>query len=231
MARPGLRILNTYGPTEASVDVTFYKVEPHDPIIPIGRPVANTQCYVLDENRQPVPMGAVGELYIGGDGLARGYLGRPELTAEKFVPNPFAAQPGARMYRTGDLARYQFDGNLVCLGRSDHQVKIRGYRIELGEIESALVTHDSVREAVVVAREEQAGDVRLVGYIKPSGTTIDERSLREHLKRSLPDYMVPQHYVVLQTFPTTSSGKIDRKALPKPEFMPVAAPVAPAPAK
>jgi amino acid adenylation domain-containing protein len=220
------RLWNLYGPTETTIWSTGYLVRDGKAPVLIGRPVSNTQCYVLDENRQPVPMGAVGELYIGGDGLARGYLGQPKLTAERFVTNSLSVQPGARMYRTGDLVRYQFDGNLVCLGRSDHQVKIRGYRIELGEIESALVTHDSVREAVVVAREEQAGDVRLVGYIKPSGTTIDERSLREHLKRSLPDYMIPQHYVVLQTFPTTSSGKIDRKALPNPELTPIAAPVA-----
>ena len=223
------RLWNLYGPTETTIWSTGYGVRDGNVPVLIGRPVANTECYVLDENRRPVPMGVVGELYIGGDGLARGYLGRPELTAEKFVPNPFGTQPGARMYRTGDLVRYQSDGNLVCLGRSDHQVKIRGYRIELGEIESVLATHDSVREAVVVAREEQAGDVRLVGYIKPSrsmGNTIDEPALRAHLKRRLPDYMIPQHFVVLQTFPTTPSGKIDRKALPQPELTPIAAPVA-----
>jgi amino acid adenylation domain-containing protein len=220
------RLWNLYGPTETTIWSTGYCVRDGSAPVLIGRPVANTQCYVLDESLCPVPMGVVGELYIAGDGLARAYLGRPELTAERFVPNPFAAQPDARMYRTGDLVRYQSDGNLVCLGRSDHQVKIRGYRIELGEIESVLATHDSVREAVVVAREEQAGDVRLVGYIKPRGTAINEHDLREHLKRSLPDYMIPQHFVVLQTFPTTSSGKIDRKALPKPDFTPAAVPVA-----
>jgi thioesterase domain-containing protein/acyl carrier protein len=179
--------------------------------------VANTQCYILDENRQPVPIGVVGELYIAGDGLARGYLRRPELSAEKFLPDPFRSQPGARMYRTGDLAHYLADGNIQCLGRTDHQVKIRGYRIELGEIESIVARHAAVRQAVVVAREDTPGDKRLVCYFvaeNPPSDLVDE--LRGLLRAALPEYMVPSHFVDLDAFPLTPSGKVDRKALPVP---------------
>ena len=210
------RLWNLYGPTETTIWSTGFLVEKGDEPILIGRPIANTQCYVLDEQRQPVPAGVVGELYIGGDGLARGYLNRPELTEEKFVPSPFA--PGKRMYRTGDLARYRVDANIECLGRTDHQVKIRGYRIELGEIESVLESHPGIRQSVVVAREDRPGDIRLVAYFVPCGTTVPDRGeLRALLKQILPDYMVPADYAVLDSIPVTPNGKVDRLALRVPE--------------
>jgi thioesterase domain-containing protein/aryl carrier-like protein len=182
----------------------------------IGRPVANTQCYILDEHHQPVPIGATGELYIAGDGLARGYLNRPDLTAEKFLPNPFSTEPGARMYRTGDLARFLADGTIECLGRTDHQVKIRGFRIELGEIESALRTHPDVRQAVVIAREDTPGEKHLVGYVVPEHESPNVSALRSHLKLTLPSYMIPSAIMILETIPLTANGKIDRRSLPSP---------------
>jgi amino acid adenylation domain-containing protein len=211
------RLWNLYGPTETTIWSTGYLVRDGKQPVLIGRPVANTQCYILDENRQPVPIGVVGELFIGGDGLARGYLRQPELTAEKFLPDPFRSQAGARIYRTGDLARYLADGNIECLGRTDHQVKIRGYRIELGEIEAVVARHGAVRQVVVVVREDAPGDKRLVAYLVADAPPPDlVEQLRAQLRAALPEYMVPQHFVALGSFPTTPNGKIDRKALPAP---------------
>jgi amino acid adenylation domain-containing protein len=219
------RLWNLYGPTETTIWSTGYLVRDGKQPVLIGRPVANTQCYILDENRQPVPIGVVGELFIGGDGLARGYLGRPELTAEKFLPDPFRSQAGARMYRTGDLARYQADSNIECLGRTDHQVKIRGYRIELGEIEAAIARHPAVRQVVVVAREDVPSERRLVAYLvaeSPPPDLVDQ--IRVLLRAALPEYMVPSHFVSLDAFPLTPSGKIDRKAFPPPNAQLTTAP-------
>ncbi|MES2940790.1 MAG: amino acid adenylation domain-containing protein [Pseudomonadota bacterium] len=215
-ALPGVELHNLYGPTEASVDVTAWACSPDSALssVPIGRPIANTQIYLLDPDLNPVPVGVAGELYIAGVGLARGYLYRPALTAEKFIPNPHG-EPGARMYRTGDLARWLPDGSIDYLGRIDHQVKIRGFRIELGEIESALAQQQGVREALVLAREDAPGDKRLVAYVVGEG--LDAQALRAALRRSLPEYMVPVHYVMLRQLPLSQNGKVDRKALPAPE--------------
>jgi amino acid adenylation domain-containing protein len=210
---------NLYGPTEASVDVTYWQCERGGEyqVTPIGRPIANTQIHLLDQHLQPVPLGVAGELHIGGAGLGRGYLARPELTAEKFAPNPFAEEAGARLYKSGDLARYRADENIEFLGRIDHQVKIRGLRIELGEIEEALVRHRSVREAVVVVREDQPGEKRLVAYLTASsGEAVEAGELRAYLKERLPEYMAPAAFAQLERMPLTANGKIDRKALPKP---------------
>jgi natural product biosynthesis luciferase-like monooxygenase protein len=218
------KILNMYGPTETTIWSSVDVVEPSEGKITIGRPIANTQLYVLDANREPVPPGVHGELYIGGAGVVRGYLHRPELTAERFVADPFSAEPGARMYRTGDLARFAEDGRVDFLGRLDHQVKIRGYRIELGEIESALLEHPSVREAVVVALEDGASK-RLVGYVsKKPGLDLCTTNLRGSLRDRLPEYMVPSQIVLLAALPLTPNAKIDRKALPAPESVSAAAP-------
>jgi amino acid adenylation domain-containing protein len=211
------RLENQYGPSETHV-VTAYRL-PSDlnawgQLPPIGRPIANTQIYILDSQGQPAPIGITGELHIGGAGVARGYLNRPELTSERFLDDPFSQQPHARMYKTGDMGRWLADGNIEFLGRNDHQVKIRGFRIELGEIETTLLQHPGVREAVVLAREE-GGDKRLVAYYcgeKEQGAEV----LRAHLGASLPDYMVPAAYVQLDTLPLTPNGKLDRKALPAP---------------
>jgi acyl-coenzyme A synthetase/AMP-(fatty) acid ligase/aryl carrier-like protein len=211
---------NLYGPTEASVDVTYWQCEPSgdDHVVPIGRPIANTQIHLLDRRLEPVPLGVSGELHIGGIGLGRGYLDRPELTAEKFIPNPFSEEAGARLYKSGDLAHYRADGYVEFLGRIDDQVKIRGVRIELGEIEEALSQHPSVREAVVLAREDQPGEKRLVAYlVAMSGEVIDAAELRGFLKEHLPEYMAPAAYVALSELPLMSNGKLDRKALPTPE--------------
>jgi amino acid adenylation domain-containing protein len=201
---------NLYGPTEAAVDVTRYSCERgEEGAPPIGRPIANTEIYILDEEERPVPVGVKGELYIGGEGVARGYVNRAELTAERFLPNPYGREGGERIYRTGDVARYLSDGNIEYLGRIDHQVKIRGYRIELGEIEAALVRHREVRQAVVVAREEGAGGKRLVGYIvREEGSEAGVSELRSHLKEGLPEYMVPAALVFLEEMPLTANGKI-----------------------
>jgi amino acid adenylation domain-containing protein len=220
LARAG--VVNLYGPTEATIDATAWICPPgfEGAAIPVGRPIANTQIYLLDAHGQPVPLGAVGEMYIGGGGVARGYLNRQDLTAERFLPDPFSPHPQARMYRTGDLARYLPDGNLIFLGRNDHQVKIRGFRIEPGEIEARLLEHATIREAVVIAREDVPGDKRLVAYV----TTADDvtvpfepLALRQHLHARLPDYMVPAAFVCLHTLPLTPNGKLDRKALPAPD--------------
>ena len=211
---------NVYGPTEASIDATFWtcKRGTTHRIAPIGRPIANTQIYILDSYLQPVPLGVQGELHIGGVGLAQGYLNRPELSAEKFIPNPFSSEPGARLYKTGDLARYLPDGNIEFIGRIDQQLKIRGFRIELGEIEATLSQHPNIQQSVVIAREDVPGDQRLVAYIIPSqkqASTLNE--LRRFLKEKLPEYMVPSAFVMLETLPLNTNGKVDRRALPAPQ--------------
>ena len=209
---------NLYGPTEAAVDVTYHPCARGDlrRTIPIGRPVANTQIHVLEPSGQPAPVGVPGELHIGGVQVGLGYLGRPALTAEKFVPDPFSATPGARLYRTGDRARWTAEGVIEYLGRLDFQVKVRGLRIELGEIEAALVAHPSVREAVVAVRTAPAGDPLLVAYVV--GDEVDADALRDHLKRGLPEYMVPAAFVALDALPLSPNGKLDRRALPDADF-------------
>jgi hypothetical protein len=215
---PEVALHNLYGPTEATVDVTAWTVPfpVMENIIPIGRPIANTRIYILDSQGDPVPIGVIGELYIGGVGVARGYLNREGLTAEKFVKDPFARESGARMYRTGDLGRYLSDGNIEFLGRSDFQVKLRGFRIELGEIEARLSEYPGVKEVVVLAREDGPGEKRLVAYFT-ADTEFSAEDLRLYLSSSLPEYMVPAAYVRLERMPLTPSGKLDRKALPIPE--------------
>ena len=214
---PHAEIWNFYGPTETTANAIVGRVTP-DQTITLGRPIANTQIYLLDSNLQPVPAGVPGEIYVGGVGLARGYLNRPELTAEKFLPNPFSKEPDARLYKTGDLACYRTDGNIQFLGRVDDQVKIRGFRIELGEIQAVLAQHPEVREAIVLAREDRPGDKRLVAYVVPAYKQFHATGeLRNVLKKKLPDYMVPSAFVFLDGLPLTSNGKIDRMALPVPE--------------
>ncbi len=216
---PWTRLINEYGPTETVVGCCIYEAqEAITGPVAIGRPIANTQLYILDQYRQPVPVGVPGELYIGGAGVARGYLNRPALTAERFIRDPFRSEPTARLYKTGDLARYLPDGNLEYLGRRDHQVKIRGYRIELGEIEAVLTQHRQVREVVVLARAIQGGDKQLVAYLilKAPAAGSFEAELRRYLQEQLPEYMVPSHFVILDAFPLTSNGKVDRAALPAP---------------
>jgi amino acid adenylation domain-containing protein len=207
---------NMYGPTETTIWSTIHRVTSADGPVPCGRPIANTQIFVLDAHRNPVPVGVVGELYIGGSGLARGYLRRAELTQERFIENPF--EPNARLYRTGDLARWLPDGSIECRGRVDNQVKIRGFRIELGEVEAVLGRHEAVRQCVVVAREDIPGDKLLVAYLEPrAGSVVAVGDLRAHLKQELPDYMIPSAFVVMEKFALTPNGKIDRKALPPPD--------------
>jgi len=217
---PTASLLNVYGMTE-TWDATWHDTKHclDRSITPIGRPISNTQVYVLDANLRPLPIGVCGELCIGGVGLGRGYVNRAGLTAERFVPSPFGE--GERLYRTGDVARWRSDGELEYLGRIDHQVKIRGYRIELGEIEAALRGDPGVKDCVVVASEDEPGDKRLVAYVVGAqGFGADVSDLREHLRRSLPDYMVPSAFVVLEALPLTANGKVDRKALPAPEGRP-----------
>jgi len=209
---------NLYGPTETTIWSTLCKIEPADEVISIGRPIANTQVYLLDPQGQPVPVGVPGELYIGGDGLARGYMNRAALTAERFLPHPWSPEPGARLYKTGDLARYRSDGTIEHLGRLDYQVKLRGFRIELGEIEAVLDRYAAVLQAVVVAREDMLGDKRLVAYVvaqPQQRPTVSD--LRGHLQAKLPDYMVPSAFVLLEALPLTPNGKVDRRVLPPPE--------------
>lgn len=224
---PGLpfTLINNYGPTEATVVATSTAIPPATPaspapgrLPPIGRPIANTEIYLLDECLEQVPIGEAGELYIGGAGLARGYLHRPELTRERFVVHPFKAETGARLYRTGDLARYAPDGQMEFLGRADEQVKLRGYRIELDEIASALNQCPEIQASCVVSREEEPGDKQLIAYlIAAPGATIGLRSLRDSLATQLPEYMIPAVYIVLSALPLTPNGKVDRAALPAPD--------------
>jgi amino acid adenylation domain-containing protein len=226
---PDCRVVSMGGATECSMDSTIFEVEEVDPAwrsIPYGEPMANQLAYVLDEDLQPVPALVPGELYLGGIGVGKGYLGRPELTAQRFLADPFAGTPGARMYRTGDLARWMEDGNLELLGRVDNQVKIRGYRIELGEIEARLRTHPAVREGVVVARPDGSGEKRLVAYYVPHATSelaearfshLLAADLRRTLAADMPHYMVPALYVRLAELPLSPNGKVDRKRLPEPD--------------
>ena len=211
------RLLNLYGPSEDTTYSTVAQVEGEgERPVTIGRPVGSTRVYLLDRELRPVPMGVLGELCLTGRGLARGYLGRPELTAERFVPDALSGVPGARLYRTGDLARYRADGELEFLGRLDHQVKIRGFRIEPGEVEAVLAAHPGVRSCAVLAREDGAGARRLVAYVVP-GRAVEVRELREHLRSRLPEHMVPSAFVKLDELPLTPNGKLDRKRLPAPE--------------
>jgi amino acid adenylation domain-containing protein len=225
MVGGGVRLVNTYGPTEATIVATAAELRREEsapsgteaPPVPIGRPVANARAYVLDPLHAPAPVGVPGELYVGGIGVARGYLGRPELTAARFLPDPFADEPGARMYRTGDRARWRADGEMEYLGRVDQQVKVRGFRIEPAEVEAALLRAPGVAEAVVQVREDTPGDARLVAYVVPSVPgEASEDPLREILRRTLPDYMVPAGFVLLDRIPLTRNGKVDRRALAAP---------------
>ncbi len=214
---PGRHFFNQYGPTEASIMATAAECSPDGTKPPIGRPIANTRAYILDRYLQPVPVGVTGELYLAGIGLSRGYLNQPGLTAERFIPDPFSPEPGARMYRTGDLARYLPDGNIDFLGRTDFQVKIHGFRVEPGEAEAILQHHPAVHEAIVIARQDQPGAMRLVAYVvlQPQQTTTPAE-LQDHLRQVLPYYMLPSAVVALDSMPLTSSGKVDRRALPAP---------------
>jgi aspartate racemase len=218
-AYPACSLINGYGPTENTTFSCCAVLDDPSRVglsVPIGRPIANTQAYVLDRNRQPVPIGVPGELYVGGDGLARGYLNRPELTAQLFVSNPF--RPAARLYKTGDRVRWQADGNLQFLGRLDQQIKLRGFRIELGEVETVLRQHPDVRETVALVREDVPDEKRLVAYLIPrNGKPLLASDLRSYLQRKLPDYMVPSLFLPLETLPLTPNGKIDRRALPAPQ--------------
>ncbi|MFQ5853284.1 MAG: amino acid adenylation domain-containing protein, partial [Candidatus Binatia bacterium] len=219
-----VRLLNAYGPTETTITATTFEISSRlsedTPLqrIPIGRPLADREIYILDRHGNPVSIGVPGELHIGGAGLARGYLNRPELTAEKFVPNPFSDEPGARLYKTGDLARYRPDGNIEFLGRLDHQVKVRGFRIELEEIEVVLGQHPAVRETVVMAREDKPKNKRLVAYVVSKQETCPTvTELRSFLKEKLPNHMIPTAFVMLEALPLTPNGKVDRKVLPVPD--------------
>ncbi len=218
-----IEIINEYGPTEATVGCStynFYPVKDYDMIkegISIGKPIDNTQLYILDQKSELVPVGITGEICIGGIGLSRGYLNRPELTAEKFISNPFSKEHGTRLYRTGDMGRWLPDGNIAYLGRMDDQIKVRGYRIELGEIEKVLNQSDSVHQAVVLANTDKKGNKHLIGYVVPRGM-FDKQAIRDYLSRKLPEYMVPSLWVELDKLPLTSNGKIDRKTLPDPDL-------------
>jgi len=214
---PHAALFNEYGPTEATVWSSVHRCD--WPIgqrpVPIGRPVANTQVYVLGPQLQPVPAGVTGEVFIGGAGVARGYFNCPDLTAERFVPDPFSVKAGARLYKTGDLARFLSDGKIEYAGRNDFQVKIRGYRIELSEVELALAQHQNVREAVVLAIETNRGDKRLNAYLVPNDVrTANAKQLKEFLQDRLPEYMLPSSFVMLDSLPLSATGKVDRNALP-----------------
>jgi amino acid adenylation domain-containing protein len=216
------RLINMFGQTETCGIVATYpiSIEADAPtkIIPLGKPIANTQIYLLDRHLQPVPVGVTGELYIGGWGVGQGYLHRPDLTSERFIPNPFSHEPGARLYKTGDLGRYLPDGTIEFIGRSDHQVKIRGFRIELTEIEAILTQYSQIREAVLIARENENGDKRLIAYLVPNNSeAIDLNALNSFLRDNLPDYMLPSSFAILEALPLTPNGKVNRQALPAPE--------------
>ena len=217
---PHSRLINLYGASEASDDTTWYDTSlmPNElAYVPIGRPIANTQVYVLDQHLQPVPIGVPGELYVAGAGLTRGYLNLPELTAERFIPHPFSREPGARLYKTGDVVRYRPDGNIEYIGRSDHQVKLRGIRIELGEIEATLAQHPAVRETIVILHEDVHGEPRLIAYVVPAQEAEPSgRELRRFLEKHLPAAMAPATFIMLETLPLTPSGKVNRRALPDP---------------
>ncbi|HUB90726.1 MAG TPA: amino acid adenylation domain-containing protein, partial [Dyella sp.] len=221
-AHPQLRLVHCYGPTESTTFATTCRLSLDDTQthrLPIGRPIANTRVYLLDVHGRPVPQGVPGELYIGGDGVALGYLNRAELSAERFLPDPFSGQPDTRMYRTGDLASHLPDGRLLFLGRNDQQIKIRGYRIEPGEVETHLAAHPSVREALVMARTDDGSEKRLVAYVVAEADASQELALalRDHLSTRVPDYMLPAAFVILVALPLTANGKVDRKALPAPD--------------
>jgi amino acid adenylation domain-containing protein len=213
---PDAALLNLYGSSEVAADVSYYDVESSEVFesIPLGRPIANTQLYIFDRNLRPVPTGVSGDIYAGGDGLARGYFARPELTAEKFIPHPFANEPGRRLYNTGDMGRFRRDGAIEYKGRSDHQVKVRGARVELGEVESALLA-ENILEAVVLAHPDDSGETQLTAYVRTDNATLSSRDLRAHLREKLPEFMVPAMIVMLDEFPRTTSGKVDRLRLPK----------------
>jgi acyl carrier protein len=210
---------NVYGPTESTVDATAARLRDDTAQPHIGRPIANRRVYILNRHGQPAPIAVAGEICLGGAGVARGYLHQPELTASRFVADPFCADARARMYKTGDLGRWRADGTIEYLGRNDHQVKVRGFRIELGEIEAQLARHAEVNAAVVLSREDVPGEHKLVAYVQrceQSCPSVD--GLREHLRSALPDYMVPSAFVIMDGFPLTASGKVDRRALPVPDF-------------
>ncbi|HEY8228436.1 MAG TPA: amino acid adenylation domain-containing protein [Pyrinomonadaceae bacterium] len=218
---PHTNLVNLYGSSEVAADVTYHEVRTTELVatMPIGRPIDNTKIYILDSDLQPVPVGVLGEIYVGGEGLAYGYLNQPELTAEKFVPHPFSGRGGARLFRTGDIGRYLADGNIEYRGRRDSQVKVRGFRVELEEIESQLATHPQVHQAVVVARDDQHGEKQLLAYVVPDGEAPASNELRAHLRGKLPDHMIPAAFILLDKLPLTVSGKVNRLALlpPRPE--------------
>jgi amino acid adenylation domain-containing protein len=220
-ARVAANLYNGYGPTEATIGATFWACERDrtDSVVSIGKPIANTQVYLVDRHDIPVPIGVAGEICIGGYGVARGYLNCPDFTAEKFVPDPFSQKPGARLYKTGDLARYLPDGNIEFLGRLDHQVKIRGFRIELGEIETVLGQHPAIGRSIVLARENVTGEKQLVAYVVTNQEqALTASDLRDFLKAKLPSYMLPATFVFLDSLPLTPNGKVDRRKLPLPDL-------------
>jgi acyl-CoA synthetase (AMP-forming)/AMP-acid ligase II/acyl carrier protein len=214
------KLINGYGPTETTIDVCHWVCKKDDvnDIVPIGKPIGNTQLYILDQRLMPVPIGAPGELYIGGDCLARGYLNQPELTAEKFIADPFSSEPARKLYKTGDLVRYLPGGEIVFMGRLDNQVKLRGFRIELGEIENAIRQYHGIQQVFIMVRDDRPGDKRLVAYIIPaSGTILEVDKLRSFLREKIPAHLIPSAFVMIDTFPLTVNGKIDWKALPAPD--------------
>ena len=218
--KPPRRLLHVYGPTENTSFSTWYlvhSVEEEATTVPIGTPISNSTLYILDDKLKPVPVGVPGEIYVGGEGVADGYWARPELTAEKFVRNPFELHGSSRLYRTGDIGRFDFDGNVEFIGRVDQQVKVRGFRIELGEIESHLAKHPQVSNVVVLVREDMPGNRRVVAYIIPRGTVPELLELKNYLRAQLPDYMIPSAFVFMEEFPLTPNEKVDRKRLPAPE--------------
>jgi acyl-CoA synthetase (AMP-forming)/AMP-acid ligase II len=223
LLKRGRELWNLYGPTETTIWSSIYKVDQTGTTVPIGIPIANTNIYILDSTLQLMPSGSIGEIYIGGDGLARGYLNRVKTTAETFIPDALSGESGARLYRTGDLGRYLSNGNIEYLGRVDHQVKVRGFRIELGEIEAVLHRHEAIKDVAVVVREDAPDDKRIVAYVvlnQKSKTREDgalAAELRKLLKQKLPEYMIPSAFVELAALPLTPNGKIDRSSLVAPD--------------